>query len=227
MIKAWGSIEGFSTLRKNISNLEILAKSQSRFAYNGKVGFEALEEVLKGHKSAKKFLENLNDYEKLFGEVDELTISAIKSSSEVRIVNAGKQVGHIAEGRLTVKYAGYGGNIVCDNVRTTTVLGRFFDDINGGGTSVAKNSNLFKYGESRKGINLLNDPEWTWDINKQWLIDAVNRVDVIRVMSDPTNMNNIWIDGIIGGTRTTYRKEIRLLEDLGYKFNPSTFQFVK
>ncbi len=124
-MKAWNSLGGFSTLQKNISNLEILARNQSRFVYNGKVGFEAFQEVLDGHASAKKFLANLNDYEKLFGEVDDLTISAIKSSSEVRIVNAGKQVGHIAEGRLTVKYTGYGGNIVCDINKTTTGIGKY------------------------------------------------------------------------------------------------------
>lgn len=92
---------------------------------------------------------------------------------------------------------------------------------------MAKNSKLFKYGENPGGINLLNDPNWTWDINRRWLTDAANRGDVIRAMSDPTNVHNVWIDGIVGGTRTTYGKEIKLLEDFGYRFDASKFEFIK
>lgn len=73
----------------------------------------------------------------------------------------------------------------------------------------------------------MNDPNWTWEINSQWLTSAANRGDIIRVVSDPTNVNNIWIDGIVNGTRSTYGKEVKLLEDLGYSFNPSKYEFVK
>ncbi len=54
-----------------------------------------------------------------------------------------------------------------------------------------------------------------------------NRGDVIRAMSDPIHVDNIWVDGIVNGTRTTYGREVELLEDLGYKFDSSKFEFVK
>ncbi len=224
-------------MRKNISNLEILTKNQSRFTYNGKAGFEALEEVLKGHKSAQKFLANLNDYEKLFGEVDDLTISAIKSSSEVRILNAGKQVGYIAEGRLTVKYSGYGGDIVCDNVKTTTVLGKWKDP-SGGGTGDIINSKLSKSGRNSGGANVLDEDipsDWSdqqiWDnVNEPWLREAADRGDVIRVVSDPNLPSNIYK---ADGSLSFFGREHELLTKpvsqggLGYTYDSSTFTYVR
>ena len=148
-------------------------------------------------------------------------------TNDGKILNNGTEVGKIVNNKLHVNYSGYGGKIVCKPNKTTTVLGRFNDKVNGGGTSVVKNSKLFKYGENHGSINLLNDPNWTWEINKQWLTNAANRKDVIRVLSDPNNVNNIWFDGIVNGKRTTFGKEVKLLEDLGYHFDQTEFKFVK
>ncbi len=153
----------------------------------------------------------------------ELTSTATK----VTIKKAGVEVGEISGDLLKVKYPHYGGDVVCHQSKTTTLVGKFNDEVNQGGISVVKNSQLYKYGENPAGVNILNDPNWTWDINSQWLTSAANRGDIIRVVSDPTNVNNIWIDGIVNGTRSTYGKEVKLLEDLGYSFNPSKYEFVK
>lgn len=152
----------------------------------------------------------------------------MESGAKVIIKKGGDDVAEIVNDILHVKYTGFGGDVVCHSSKTTTVIGRFFDDVNQGGVSVIKDSKLWKYGENPAGVNILNDPNWNWQINSEWLTNAANRGDVIRVVSDPTNINHIWVDGVVNGTRTTFGREVELLEDvLGYTYNPSTFEFIK
>lgn len=40
-------------------------------------------------------------------------------------------------------------------------------------------------------INILDDANWTWQINKDWILKASKRGDIIRVISDPFNKANI------------------------------------
>jgi len=152
----------------------------------------------------------------------------VESGTKVVIKNGADEVGEIVNSLLKVKYTHFGGEVVCHSRKTTTIVGRFVDNIDGGGITVIKDSKLWKYGENPSGVNILNDPNWTWQINSQWLTNAANRGDVIRVVSDPTNVNHIWVDGIVNGIRTTFGREVELLEDvLGYTYNPSTFEFIK
>jgi hypothetical protein len=157
--------------------------------------------------------------------VKQWTDDGLNLTSEGKILNNGSEVGKIVDNKLHVNYSGYGGEVICDPNKTTTVLGRFNDG--NAGTSVIKDSKLYKYGEDTGGVNMLDEPNWTWDKNEEWLTAAANRNDVIRVVTDPTNNANIWVNGTVGGTRTTFGREVELLENLGYTYNSSTFQFIK
>ena len=168
-----------------------------------------------GLRTNVKWLENVS---KWIDEGLELTSTAIK----VTIKKAGVEVGEISGDLLKVKYPHFGGDVVCHSTKTTTVVGRFEGYI-----SIIKDSKLWKYGDNPSGINILNDPNWTWPINQQWLTSAANRGDIIRAVSDPTDINNIWKNGIVGGEKTTYGLEVDLLDDLGYTFNPTKFEFTK
>lgn len=150
------------------------------------------------------------------------------SSEEILILGAGKKViGKINNDVLTIPYSKYGGDIICDPNKCTTVIGRFNDLVHGGGIKVIKEDKLYEYGENIGGINILDDPNWNMLVNEKWLREAVERGDIIRVVSDPTARVNIWVDGFVGGTKTPFGREIELLENLGYRFDAATFQFVK
>ncbi len=205
LVESWKALGDFPTLRKNIPNLETLEKVKGRFTYNGKTGQAALEEVFTGHKSVQKFIDNFKRYDDLIGEVDDITITGIKSSSEVRILNNGSQVGKIVDGNLSVKYSGFGSDIVCDASKTTTGIGKYNPpgDV---GTKQIIESKLSKYvkagEENPGGLNILADNrtniDWSdeplvWkEVNEPWLNAAISRGDIIRAVSNPMDVNNVF-----------------------------------
>src|SRR5690606_14273698 len=131
--------------------------------------------------------------------------------------------GRVAEGVLTIPYSGFGGPIVCNPGKTVTVIGKYRDAVDGGGIRIIRENKLYEYGENLGGVNILDDPGWTWDINEKWLREAVARNDIIRVISDPREAENLW--STVGSTRSPFGNEVAVLESLGYKFDDITFEF--
>jgi RHS repeat-associated protein len=115
-----------------------------------------------------------------------------------------------------------GNNIKLVENKTTTIIGRFT-----GGVEHVIATGEFRTGINNGGLNVLNLKNWAWYKNQQWLQAAIKRGDVIRAVSDPRKAGNIWKNGIIGGERTTFGKEVEMLEKAGYKFNSKTSEFVK
>jgi hypothetical protein len=123
------------------------------------------------------------------------------STTKVTIINKGLEVGEISGDLLKVKYNGLGGNVITHPTKTTSVIGKY-EPIGGGpGTKNIIESGLTKSAENAGGVNALNDPTniqgWTpqkvWDdINKPWIEAAVSRGDVLRAVSDPLNINNVF-----------------------------------
>ncbi|MEX1238494.1 MAG: fibronectin type III domain-containing protein [Cyclobacteriaceae bacterium] len=156
-----------------------------------------------------------------------LKFTVLTNDEVIILTKEGKEIGKISGNTLTIRYSKFGGDIVCRPEKTTTAIGRFFDLVDGDGLKVIKENRLYKYGENPGGVNILDDANWNWEINEKWLRDAVGRGDVIRVISDPSSRINMWVDGVVSGKKTPFGKEVDLLEDLGYTFDMSKFEFVK
>ncbi len=164
---------------------------------------------------------------------------SVVANDEVTILSQeGKVVGKIVGDVLTIPYTKYGGDIVCVPQKTTTIVGRFEDMIDGGGTGEIINSGLSKSGQNIGGVNVLGEnipAGWNnqqiWDnVNEPWLRAAASRDDVIRAVSDPTLPSNIYK---ADGSLTFFGREHELLTKplsqggLGYTYNPSIFAYTK
>ena len=197
----------------------------------GKIGKVAY----KGFKIFKTALDYLGEIKNTiqFGLKTVLDDNIVKIVNDLddeiaRIYNTG--FGNSLSTVLKFNYSGFGGDIVTNPNKTTTVIGRFNDQIHGEGISVIKNSGLYKYGENIGGINILDAPPGTWSeqLNMDWIDEAIQRDDVIRVVSDPLDDSNIFrLDsfGNITNELTPFGLEVNRLNLAGYTFNPNTFEF--
>lgn len=143
------------------------------------------------------------------------------------------EIARIANNIMTFNYTGYGGKIITNPNKTTTVIGKYEN-----GTKQIIESGLSKSGKNTGGINALSEtpnPNWNdqqiWNnINEPWLRDAASRNDVIRVVSDPNNPSNIFKDN---GQLSFFGREHQLLTKptsqggLGYTYNSSTFTYTR
>jgi hypothetical protein len=115
----------------------------------------------------------------------------------------------------------FGGNsIALIEGQTTTIIGRFK-----GGVEHIIATGEFRTGANPGGLNVLNIKIWNWEKNALWMKEAINRKDIFRVVSDPSKSENIWENGIINGSRTSFGKEVEFLENNGYKFDSKTSEF--
>ena len=146
------------------------------------------------------------------------------------ISQTGNEIARIANGIMTFKYTGFGGDIITNANKTTTILGRYVDNI-GKGTKSILDSKLFKFGENKGGFNLLNENTWgnlTQNqkdlLNYNWLEQAFKRGDDIRLVSDQTNK---FSNGIL----TQYGKELnwidKFINTYNYSYNSVTKTFIK
>lgn len=158
-----------------------------------------------------------------------LTLAAFGADRIHILSPEGNVVGKIVGETLTILYPGFGGDIKCHPGKTTTLIGRFMDKEDKYGLTFIKDSKLYHYGENLGGINMLNVPKdvYDWPLNKQWLKDALDRGDIIRVVSDPRKVMNQWVNGIVRGKQTPFGQEIEVLEGLGYRFDIEKFEYIK
>ncbi|MCW2263156.1 MULTISPECIES: hypothetical protein [Sphingobacterium] len=137
-------------------------------------------------------------------------------------------VAFIINSKLTFVYHGFGGNIEAPDNNTVAIFGRFNDMIHGYGTKVFVQgpNKLYGTGLNLSGLNILNLSDWTWEANKNWVIQTANRGDIIRFISDPSDLRNIYRNGV-NGEKTTTGMEVAVLDSLGFEWNPSLHQFIK
>lgn len=104
---------------------------------------------------------------------------------------------------------------------TTTIIGRLTDTQR----LTGELSNV-KNGMNVGGFNILDQGQfWSLETNMTWLQRAVNRGDVIKAASDPTDLNNIFKNGV-DGKKTVYGQEIEYLKDQGYRYDSETQSFI-
>ena len=142
--------------------------------------------------------------------------------------------------------------IVADPNRTTTILGAYVVEDNGkvvfrdmpqlfDNFGNLKNAD---FGAKKGGFNVLNVGEGFYEpgsffdkYNRPWLLEAIQRDDIFYVASDPTQeififkrdkSGNWLVDKITGERlRTGFGKEVKILEDNGYKYDPVTKTYKK
>ncbi len=186
-------------------------------------------------------------------------IEFVESGTKVVLRKGGNDVGEIVNDVLHVKYTGLGGDVVAQSSKTTSVIGKY-DPPGGPGTKNLIESGITKSGDNPAGVNVLNDltntqgwpPQQIWDdINQPWLDDAIARGDVIRAVSDPLNINNVFFntsgiptsvfsspqslanylknlsDPAIINQLSFYGREIRHLPQGDYLFDTATNLFLK
>ncbi|GAB4160281.1 MAG: hypothetical protein Tsb0033_15980 [Winogradskyella sp.] len=75
----------------------------------------------------------------------------------------------------------FGGKIKARSGKTTTLLGSFALDMK----KIIGDSGVIT-GKNKGGFNVLNIDNWTIDKNMKWLQDSIDRGDIIRFVSDPS-----------------------------------------
>ena len=106
--------------------------------------------------------------------------------------------------------------------KTTTILGRLEDT-----RRLQGELSNWKSGMNEGGFNILDQPDEFWDMgtNMKWLQRAVDRGDVIKAASDPTDLNNIYRNGV-DGQKTVYGQEVEYLQNQGYTYDAGTQSFI-
>lgn len=166
----------------------------------------------------------------------------------------GEEIARVIDGILTYKYKGFGGYIVTKANKTTTLIGKWENQLE----NIWK-TGLVKHGENIGGLNILGNlpPNFSsipvsqiWTNNKIWLNRAISRGDIIRATANPLDIKNVFhnLDAINPNkfiNITTLKhyllnlnpaeieqlgyfgREIRHLFQNGYNFNTLTKTFTK
>ena len=215
-------VEEGAISQKNADEISQLASSSKK---PKGVGIE--DAVHAGHSELYQSFSNT-----LKKSYDELVAKGLDVHVEGGIIkfsdDTGKVFAEISNGKLIFKYSGFGGDLVMVEGKTTAVFGRFKDPIHGSGTIefIDTATPLYKGAENPNGLNILNIEEWTWAQNRSWVIESAERGDIIRFISDPTNPANIFKNGV-NGKKTVTGLEVETLEELGFIWDASKFQFIK
>lgn len=102
----------------------------------------------------------------------------------------GDEIARVVDKVMTLKHIGFGGDIATTINKTTTLIGKWDNQL-----EKIWNSGLALQGKNIGGINILGEVTGTvaekWAKNKQWLNNAIARSDVIRVTADPTKAINL------------------------------------
>jgi hypothetical protein len=148
-----------------------------------------------------------------FGDLAKLTKLGKLGNNLADVTKTIRKTGN----KFKVKFGGFGGDLVVDADKTTTVLGRFKGK---NGIETLKKDGAFDV----DGLNFLNVEKWDWAKNQKFLDDAIARGDNIRFVSDPTDVNNLYKrgkDGKLTDKLTTFGREVEYLKGKGYEIKGS------
>lgn len=199
--------------------------------------------VFKSFKLTYKFV-------KVLGKALKTGLKVTLDGTTVILKKSGTEIARIANNILTFKYSGFGGDIITNPNKTTTLIGRWQNQLEN-----IWNTGLAKQGNNSGGLNVLGDVNGStiaekWADNKRWLNEAIVRKDVIRVTANPLDIDNVFYNKQnVDLSKFTdisklkdylldlspdlvedlgyYGREIRHLFQNGYSFNSTTKQFIK
>tara|TARA_R110000796_G_scaffold252640_2_gene389921 strand:- start:186238 stop:188277 length:2040 start_codon:yes stop_codon:yes gene_type:complete len=180
--------------------------------------------VRKGFKFAKYGRKHLN----AIANGLEAGLKADLDGAIVKLTKNGDEIARISDNILTFNYTGFGGKIVTNPNKTTTVVGKWADP-SGGGTREIIESGLSKSGTNIGGINALNvntdglSSSQIWnDVNKPWLEAAIARGDAIRAVSNPNISSNLVNPTTFNGLSYFGMEHEYLVNTAKYTYNPVT-----
>ena len=118
-------------------------------------------------------------------------LKVITNNNVVKFLSeTGDEVAKIVDGIMTFNYTGFGGKIITNPNKTTTLIGKWGNQLE----NIWK-TGLAKQGANEGGMNILGEATGTlaekWTKNKQWLNQAIARGDIIRVTVNPIKASNI------------------------------------
>ncbi len=128
-------------------------------------------------------------------------LSAVEDAGVVKFTNGvGKFVAEIAGTQLIFKYLGYGGDLMMVEDRTTTVLGKYSDLLDGYGTKevLSMPEGCFSRGDSNpNGINILDVPSAIYDAlltkNIQKYLDEGKTLEEAKALSIIDGKEEFWV----------------------------------
>ena len=205
--------------------------------------------VRKGFKFVKygrKYLDEI-------GLALEKGLKADVDGSIIRISKNGDEVARVTNNVLTFKYTGFGGEITANPNKTTTLIGKWIDRVDGVGLKKINESGLTSSGRNIGGFNILSantdiyktDGEIWANVNEPWLYEAISNNDIIRNVSNPFDINNrfkknefdqfVDLNGLpisqteVGtrGVLSFFGREVELLQSNGYVLNANNKTWVK
>ncbi len=241
------------SLRSNLENTEALESLLIKLSKNKRLlkkfknnpGYTKVWDVLESSGRSDKLEDLLNGFEsnkwcvsdngeQILGTVDGLGYR-IDSNSADDLANTFEIVVN-ADGSLAmrsiVEWEGFGGKIILDPNKTTTVMGRFRDpdgpEGNMNGTEKFTHMRVSRVGNNKGGIDVLDIDDWSWGDNAAWLNAAINRMEkgdgVIIILHDPRKESTFFKldneDNRIEFTITAM--EMRLAMKRGYAPDPET-----
>ncbi len=144
------------------------------------------------------------------------TSAALSAAAAIPVLGTAATIGKLGH----KAYRGY--KAVKAARKTTTIIGRLSDT-----RMISNGLSNVKSGMNTGGYNILNMPNkyYTWANNQKWLQRAIKRGDIIKVASEPSPAN-LFRNGV-DGIRTGFGKEVEMLQQAGYRYDPSTFSFKK
>lgn len=213
---------------------------------NAKDNFQTDKTMLR-MELANELKESVKSYKTAAEKINAGIQSAVDKAKDFRerLKQQKKGKGAHEEGKVVI-YKGFGGDIQLDLNRTTTVIGKFEDPINGYGTKEILNmpeGSFTRGGENKGGINILDIPsaeyegllkdygtdigkEIFWEkYNQPFLEESFKRGDNVRVLSDPNAPENRT--GFYERELNEIQKSEGLAEKYGYIYDPKTNSYIK
>ena len=131
--------------------------------------------------------------------------------------------------RIVAEYPGFGGKVILDPNKTTTVMGRMVDPDGPSGNTIGtlhfSKMDVSRVGKNRGGIDVLSvsNEIYSWSLNNAWLRACLSRVKngtgSIQFVHDPTKRSTFFRND---GSVTVTGYEMQVLLSQGYAPDPNS-----
>jgi hypothetical protein len=212
--KATMDVEAYANLTRGIENriaaLEGRLSLENKLANERKVADEMegadaerrlLDDVVPVHLPTTLIADSLTGQMRITYE--QLVNSGLLAAEEAGLIRfysqQNKLIAEMSTTQLVFKYSGFGGDIVMDLERTTTVLGKWDDMVDGYGTKeilILPEGIYVRGGANHNGINILDLPNETYmsmlEMNIQKYLNEGKSISGAKSLSKEDGMEMFW-----------------------------------